>query len=134
VIDGPLGQCALNQPSGLATDGRRLYFADSEASAIRWADLGPKGRVETIVAPGCFDFGDVDGSGDSVRLQHPLGLVFQPDTSSGENGRLIVADTYNNKIKVVEPRDGGRPRFWGRARTVGATGRVTRPGSTSPAG
>ena len=95
LIDGPRLQAALNQPSGLATDGKRLYFADSEASAIRYVDL-KSGEVETIVGTGLFDFGDVDGVGDAVRLQHPLGITFG-------NGKLYVADTYNDKIKVIDP-------------------------------
>jgi thiol-disulfide isomerase/thioredoxin len=70
-IDGPLDESALAQPSGLTTDGKKLYFADSEVSAIRSADLDPKGYVETIVGQGLFDFGDKDGRGDEVRLQHP---------------------------------------------------------------
>lgn len=44
LYDGPLGTAALSQPSGLTSDGRRLFFADSEDSAIRWADLGAPGR------------------------------------------------------------------------------------------
>jgi hypothetical protein len=70
--------------------------ADSEASAIRTADLSPDGELQTIVGTGLFDFGDVDGQGDSVRLQHPLGVVFH-------QGQLYVADTYNSKIKRVDP-------------------------------
>ena len=46
-----------------------------------------------------FTFGDVDGPGGRVRLQHPLGVVYY-------QGRLYVADTYNNKIKVVDPTTG----------------------------
>ncbi len=94
--DGRLTQGGLNQPSGLATDGQLLYIADSEASAIRTADLDPDGRLETIVGTGLFDFGDVDGTGDDVRLQHPLGVVYK-------DGNLYIADTYNSKIKVVDP-------------------------------
>ena len=94
--DGPLNRGGLNQPSGLATDGEVLYFADSEASAVRTASLDPKGRLETIVGTGLFDFGDVDGVGDAVRLQHPLGVAHR-------NGLLYVADTYNSKIKTVDP-------------------------------
>ncbi len=96
-IDGPLSQAALAQPSGLTTDGRRLYFADSEVSSIRSADLNPDGRVETIVGEDLFEFGDRDGTGSQVRLQHPLGVVY-------DNGILYVADTYNNKIKKVVPQ------------------------------
>ena len=70
--DGALRQAALNQPSGLDTDGTLLYIADSEASAIRTASLDPDGELSTIVGTGLFDFGDVDGAGEDVRLQHPL--------------------------------------------------------------
>lgn len=97
LIDGPMNRAALNQPSGIDTDGRVLYFADSEASAIRTADLNPEGDLNTIVGTGLFDFGDVDGVGDTVQLQHPLGVTVADD------GYLYVADTYNNKIKRIDP-------------------------------
>lgn len=96
LLDGRRGEAALAQPSGLATDGRRIFFADAEASAIRWAEIGPAGRVGTIVGTGLFDFGDRDGSGDQVRLQHPLGVAWR-------DGILYVADTYNGKVKVLDP-------------------------------
>ncbi|HEX7118132.1 MAG TPA: NHL domain-containing thioredoxin family protein [Longimicrobiales bacterium] len=96
LVDGPRGEAALAQPSGLATDGRRLYFADAEDSAIRWAELGAAGAVHTIVGTGLFDFGDRDGAGDEVRLQHPLGVAWH-------DGVVFVADTYNGKIKRVDP-------------------------------
>lgn len=92
--DGPLTEGGLNQPSGLASDGRQLYVADSEASAIRIAS--EDGGLETIVGTGLFDFGDVDGVGDEVRLQHPLGVAYR-------DGLLYVADTYNSKIKTIDP-------------------------------
>ena len=58
--DGPLDSAGLNQPSGLATDGGELYFADSEASAIRTINLSGTSEIKTIVGTGLFDFGDVD--------------------------------------------------------------------------
>jgi hypothetical protein len=94
--DGGLVEGGLNQPSGLATDGEVLYIADSEASAIRTADLDPDGQLETIVGVGLFAYGDVDGQGNEVRLQHPLGVVFRDEL-------LYVADTYNSKIKTIDP-------------------------------
>ncbi|MEI4883941.1 alkyl hydroperoxide reductase, partial [Klebsiella pneumoniae] len=36
--DGPVAHAAMNQPSGLTTDGVYLFVADSEASAVRWVD------------------------------------------------------------------------------------------------
>jgi thiol-disulfide isomerase/thioredoxin len=96
LTDGALTDGGLNQPSGLATDGEILYFADSEASAIRTADIDTEGKLSTIVGTGLFDFGDEDGVGDDVRLQHPLGVVYQ-------DGLLYVTDTYNSKVKVIDP-------------------------------
>lgn len=94
--DGPALQAGLNQPSGLATDGSVLYVADSEASAVRKVTLGDAGQVSTIVGTGLFDFGDVDGKADKVRLQHPLSVAYAA-------GAVFVADTYNNKIKRLDP-------------------------------
>jgi DNA-binding beta-propeller fold protein YncE len=106
IIDGPHADAALAQPSGLTTDGQKLYFADSEVSAIRSADLDPNGYVDTIVGQGLFDYGDKDGKGDEVRLQHPLGVVYH-------EGSLYVADTYNNKIKRISPKDRTSQTFLG---------------------
>ena len=97
IEDGPLLDAALAQPMGICAAGDRLYFADSESSAIRWADSHRSGRVGTIVGTGLFDFGDVDGEGDAVRLQHPQGIA------SHASGRLLVADSYNDSLKWVDP-------------------------------
>ena len=98
IIDGRIGRAAFSQPSGLATDGVNLYVADSEVSALRAITLDPKSHVvRTIVGSGLFVFDDKDGVGDEVRLQHCLGVAFG-------NGRLYVADTYNNRIKECDPR------------------------------
>ncbi|MFN7162458.1 MAG: thioredoxin-like domain-containing protein, partial [Fimbriimonadales bacterium] len=69
-IDGALDRCALAQPSGIATDGKKLYFADSEVSCIRAADTDPNGALETLVGGDLFEFGDLDGFGREARLQH----------------------------------------------------------------
>lgn len=96
IKDGPASQAWLAQPSGITTDGSLLYFADSETSSLRTADPA-SGRVETIVGMGLFEFGDVDGAGGLVRLQHPLGVCWY-------EGELYVADTYNHKIKRIQPQ------------------------------
>lgn len=94
--DGPALTAGLNQPSGLATDGRSLYVADSEASAVRLLDPGEGGDLTTLVGAGLFDFGDVDGVGPAVRLQHPKDVAYA-------DGVLYVADTYNHKVKRIDP-------------------------------
>ena len=96
-IDGLLDKSALAQPSGITASSSRLYFADSEVSAIRYVDL-KENRVKTIVGQDLFVFGDVDGKREEVRLQHPLGVT-------NYNGLIYVADTYNHKIKIVNSRD-----------------------------
>ncbi|HEX5873602.1 MAG TPA: thioredoxin-like domain-containing protein [Pyrinomonadaceae bacterium] len=95
-LDGALLQSGFAQPSGLASDGKTLYVADSESNIIRAIDIAG-GRVKTIVGGDLFEFGDVDGSGDDVRLQHPLGLVSYGD-------KILIADTYNHKIKQLDPQ------------------------------
>lgn len=99
--DGPREDAAMNQPSGLTTDGRRLYVADSEASAIRVVEPGPGGEIRTIVGEGLFEFGDRDGVGPAaVRLQHPLGVLWHA-------GAVWIADTYNHKVKRLDPMTAG---------------------------
>jgi DNA-binding beta-propeller fold protein YncE len=99
IKDGPLFAARFAQPSGLATDGKSLYVADSEVSAVRRLPLVPNdsSRVDTLVGSGLFDFGDVDGNGAAAKLQHALGVAFH-------DGKLFVADTYNSKIKVIDPK------------------------------
>lgn len=97
IEDGPRDQAWFAQPSGLALGGGALFVADSETSAIRRIDLGPGGLVATVVGQGLFVFGDVDGVGEEVRLQHPLGVAWK-------DGLLYVADSYNHKIKQLDPR------------------------------
>lgn len=96
ILDGPLLDAHLAQPSGLTTDGKRLYFADSEVSAVRAADFERGGRVQTIIGKGLFDFGDVDGEYSQARLQHAIGVAYH-------DGYIYIADTYNHKVKRISP-------------------------------
>ena len=99
LVDGSHQEASLAQPMGIVRDasGARVYFVDAESSAVRSADVDPAGRVETIVGTGLFDFGDRDGRVDRVLMQHQQGL------SLAEDGRLLVADSYNDALKWVDP-------------------------------
>ena len=97
IIDGPRREAALAQPSGITTDGKTLYFADSEVSAVRQVGANANSRIETQIGEGLFEFGDIDGSYPKARLQHPLGVAYH-------DGYIYVADTYNHKIKKLDPR------------------------------
>ncbi len=97
IDDGELMDASFAQSSGLTTDGGTLYVADPEASAVRAVDFtGTLAHVRTLVGTGLFDFGDVDGLGDEVRLQHALGVAWHA-------GLIYIADTYNSKLKVLDP-------------------------------
>ncbi|HYO48228.1 MAG TPA: alkyl hydroperoxide reductase, partial [Chloroflexia bacterium] len=54
IDDGPNPRATLAQPSGLTTDGQRLYCADSESSAVRASDFTPGGYTQTLVGEGLF--------------------------------------------------------------------------------
>lgn len=96
-IDGTLSESAFAQPSGITTNGQELYIADSEVSTIRGVGLIEPRLVRTICGSGdLFAFGDVDGQSFDVRLQHCLGIEYA-------DNHLWVADTYNHKIKLVNP-------------------------------
>jgi DNA-binding beta-propeller fold protein YncE len=95
IDDGPNLRATLAQPSGLTTDEQRLFFADSESSAVRACDFSPDGYTQTLLGSGLFDFGDRDGKGMEVRLQHCLGVAYH-------EGAVYIADTYNNKIKRLD--------------------------------
>ena len=95
--DAPHAHAALAQPMGICTAGDSLYFVDAESSAVRVADRDSSGGVRTFVGTGLFDFGDVDGTGEAVRMQHPQGIAVAAD------GRLLVCDSYNDMLKWVDP-------------------------------
>jgi hypothetical protein len=81
LVDGPRDQASFNQPSDLAAGPGALFVADAEASAVRAIALDPEtpteSQVTTLVGQGLFDFGDVDGTGAEVRLQHPTGIAYE---------------------------------------------------------
>lgn len=95
--DGTAQSSGFAQPSGLALndEGSLLYVADAESSAIRVITLQGKLKVKTLVGAGLFEFGRVDGSFATGRLQHPLGVAVITN-------RVLVADTYNNSIRELD--------------------------------
>ncbi|XP_038677972.1 NHL repeat-containing protein 2 [Scyliorhinus canicula] len=94
------------QPSGLSVaplEWNCLFVADSESSTIRSVSL-KDGAVKNLVGGerdplNLFAFGDLDGIGINAKLQHPLGVAWNEKT-----GLLYVADSYNHKIKVIDPK------------------------------
>ncbi|XP_058189989.1 protein SUPPRESSOR OF QUENCHING 1, chloroplastic isoform X6 [Rhododendron vialii] len=106
------------QPSGisLSPDLKEAYIADSESSSIRALDLKTGGSRllaggDPFFAENLFKFGDHDGAGSEVLLQHPLGVL------CGRDGQIYIADSYNHKIKKLDPASK-------RVSTVAGTGKA----------
>jgi len=95
-VDGAIDDAAFAQPSGLALGAGRLFVADAESNIIRAIALPPMNEVVTLAGGDLFEFGDTDGVGDAARLQHPLGVAWVA-------GRLFIADTYNHRIRTLDP-------------------------------
>ena len=116
-FDGELNTSVFAQPSGITINSNFIYTADSESSSIRAIEVNT-GKVTTICGSGdLYLFGDKDGIGEEVRLQHCMGVEYA-------QGNLWVADTYNHKIKLVNPRTG-------ECKTVLGNGKFSEPSGLS---
>ena len=91
--DGSGTRAEFSTPSGLAlaSDGT-LYVADTGNHAIR--RITPDGQVSTLAGDGTPGY--ADGRGTQARFNGPIGVAVAPD------GRVIVADTYNDRIRVID--------------------------------
>ena len=84
-----------NLPESLPME--KLFTSLTVSRTLFAPSISVNGTVKTLVGGDLFEFGDVDGAGDDVRLQHPLGLITFGD-------KLLIADTYNHKIKELDPK------------------------------
>jgi thiol-disulfide isomerase/thioredoxin len=115
IKNGLLPVAAFAQPSGLTSDGKALYVADAEVSAVRRVPFDGS-PVTTLVGRGLMIFGDRDGPGQvedpnarnsrEAMIQHAVGVTFHA-------GKLYVADTYNSKIKTIDLTTGMVSTFLG---------------------
>lgn len=88
--DGAGAAAAFDTPSHLAVgpDGT-IYVADTGNHAIR--RVTPGGHVSTVAGDGISGAGD----GHGARLRAPVGVAVTAD------GRVVVADTYNDRILIL---------------------------------
>lgn len=90
--DGSGMGAAFHTPSGLAVDASgAVLVADAGNHAIR--RVGSDGRVTTVAGGGAP--GWLDGPPGLARFDGPLGVAVDA------TGRLFVADTYNDAVRVV---------------------------------
>lgn len=91
--DGPALQAQFNTPSQIALDAAgNLFVADTGNHVIR--RIGVDGRVSTLAGDGQPGF--ADGAGGQARFNGPMGVAVDAQ------GRVYVADTWNDRIRVIE--------------------------------
>lgn len=106
--DGSVATLAtgFSTPSGLALAGDgTVYVADTGSHTI--LRVSPDGLVSTLAGDGTPGF--ADGPAARARFNGPIGIAVVPD------GRVVVADTYNDCIRVIETN--------GVVRTLAGSGR-----------
>lgn len=88
-------QAQLNRPTDVAFDtAGNLYIADSNNNRIR--RVGSNKTITTVAGNGTGGFSG-DGLAISVELFVPIGINFDL------NGNLLIADTNNNRIRLLTP-------------------------------
>lgn len=92
--DGPGATARFEVPRGLATDSLgNVYVADYGNYTIR--KITPGAIVSTFAGSAGRD-GDSDGTGPSARFDLPTGVAVD------SLNNVYVADSYNNKIKIID--------------------------------
>lgn len=96
--DGPGAKASFSFPRDVAFDGQgRLYVADTNNHRIRMVDLRDPARPVTTIAGSTR--GLADGPGAEARFHTPWGLACDGTAA------VLVADTYNHRIRRVDLRD-----------------------------
>ncbi len=115
----PADQAEVITPFGVDFDaGGALFFVELNGHRVR--KIGPDGLVTTLAGTGRKgDSGD-DGPAIRAELNGPHSLVVT------KNGDVIVADTWNNRVRKIDPRTG-------RITNVAGTGRKGFSGDGGPA-
>ncbi len=99
----------LNSPYGIAWDKtrNRVYVADTLNNRVR--AILADGSMTTVVGTGSAGYTPKETNALKTALNHPRGLAVDP------GGRLYIADTYNNVVRLYDPGTG-------RITTVAGTG------------
>jgi cysteine-rich repeat protein len=92
---GPATAAQMLSPNGIALDGQgRLVIVDTFNQRIRRVDAN--GIITTIAGTGISGGTGDTGPATSARLSNPN------DVAVDAQGRVLIADTYNNRIRRIE--------------------------------
>jgi len=115
--DGGLAvEAGLNEPAALAVSEEGiLYIADQNNNRVRELDL-TTGLIKTVAGTGMAEYNGDGMAATATGLAGPSGLDLAPD------GTLYIADSFNGRIRVIDPGtglirtvagDGGEYRYEG---------------------
>ncbi len=98
------------------------------ATGTSFGRVMAKGDIYTIAGDGSFGFSGDGGLGTRARLSGPQ------DAVADGSGNAVIADTFNNRVRVVAARTG---KYYGQAMTAGHIYTVAgtgKPGSSGDGG
>ncbi len=85
----------LSNSNGVAVDGSgNIYIADIYNNRIRKVSAST-GIITTVAGNGAYGYGGDGSAATSANLYNPNGVVVD------SSGNLYIADTYNNRIRLV---------------------------------
>lgn len=106
---GPAVEAQLNFPAGVSVDAAgNLYIADATNMRIRKVD--PSGTISTFAGTGGQGFAGDGGPAVEAQLNFPY------DVAVDGADNLYIADTYNHRIRRVDPS--------GTISTIAGTGEI----------
>lgn len=120
----PFDEARVDGPRGVAALGDDLVVADTNNHALLYADLLTRRLAPLAGVPG--EAGLADGPGAAARFRYPSSLA-----RNSEGTLLAVADTGNDRVRLVRLARGEGGRLEGVVTTLGAVGagaRGTRAG------
>jgi sugar lactone lactonase YvrE len=90
---GPAQAALLRDPEGIAIHNSDVYVADTDNQRVR--KINGAGVITTVAGSGIKGYSGDNGESTSAQLTSP------GDVGVDETGRLFIADTGNNHIRVV---------------------------------
>ena len=98
--NGTATSAQLNHPNGVAVDASgNVYIADTYNHCIRKVSFSD-GKISTVAGNGTPGFSGDKGAATSAQLYYPEGIAVD------SRGNLYIADTNNNRIRMVSFSNG----------------------------
>jgi sugar lactone lactonase YvrE len=118
---GPATAGSIHLPHEIAFDSRGdLFIAERDSHVVRRVDART-GRLSTVAGTGVGGFGGDRGPASRAQLRQPHSIAIGPD------GRLLICDTGNHRLRAVDPATG-------LIETIGGTGEARPTPDGAPLG